>query len=213
MKIVLGISGSIAAYKAAELASQLVKAGHRVDVVMTAAATEFITPLTLRTLTRRPVLLGLEDEKSSWKPGHIELADEADLLLVAPATANTLANFAHGLAPDSLSSIYLALPRATPVVLAPAMNGKMWRHPATARNVGQLKADGCRIVGPAAGQLACGYEGIGRMAEVADILAAIDLDRGGGSDPPPWFTRESRRRAGKRRHRSDRPRRTRGPSR
>lgn len=173
MNIVLGISGSIAAYKSAELASQLVKAGHEVDVVMTAAATEFITPLTLQTLTRRAVLLGLEDEKSSWKPGHIELADQAGLFLVAPATANTLANLAHGLAPDSLSSVYLALPRATPVVIAPAMNGKMWQHPATRRNVERLKEDGCRFVGPAEGQLACGYEGIGRMAEVADILAAI----------------------------------------
>lgn len=174
MNIVLGISGSIAAYKAAELASQLVKAGHEVHVVMTAAATEFITPLTLQTLTRRPVLLGLEDEKSSWKPGHIDLADNADLLLVAPATANTLANFACGLAPDSLSSVYLALPRTTPVVLAPAMNGKMWDHPATRRNVEQLEADGARFVGPAEGQLACGYEGVGRMAEVADILAALE---------------------------------------
>lgn len=173
MKIVLGITGSIAAYKAAELASQLVKAGHQVDGVMTAAATEFITPLTLQTLTRRPVLLGLEDEKSSWKPGHIELADEADLFLVAPASANTLANLANGLAPDSLGSIYLALPRTTPVLLAPAMNGKMWEHPATQRNVGQLKQDGCRFVGPAEGQLACGYEGLGRMAEVADIVAAV----------------------------------------
>lgn len=173
MKIVLGISGSIAAYKAAELASQLVKAGHEVNGVMTSAATEFITPLTLQTLTRRPVLLGLEDEKSSWKPGHIELADEADLFLVAPASANTLANLANGLAPDSLGSIYLALPRTTSVVLAPAMNGKMWEHPATQRNVEQLKQDGCRFVGPAEGQLACGYEGLGRMAEVADIVAAI----------------------------------------
>ncbi len=173
MNIVLGISGSIAAYKAAELASQLAKAGHEVNCVMTAAATEFITPLTLQTLTRRPVLLGLEDEKSSWKPGHIELADNADLLLIAPATANTLANLANGLAPDSLSSVYLALPRTTPVVLAPAMNGKMWEHPATQRNVERLKEDGCRFVGPASGDLACGYEGIGRMAEVGDILGAL----------------------------------------
>jgi phosphopantothenoylcysteine decarboxylase/phosphopantothenoylcysteine decarboxylase/phosphopantothenate--cysteine ligase len=173
MKIVLGISGSIAAYKAADLASQLIKAGHDVHVVMTAAATEFLTPLTLQTLTRQPVLLGLEDEKSSWKPGHIDLADTAEVLLVAPATANTLANFAHGLAPDSLSSVYLALPRTTPVLLAPAMNGKMWLHPATTRNVDQLRADGCHFVGPGEGQLACGYEGIGRMAEVSEIMSAL----------------------------------------
>ncbi|GAA5482628.1 flavoprotein [Haloferula sargassicola] len=173
MNIVLGITGSIAAYKAADLASRLVKAGHRVDVAMTRAATEFITPLTLQTLTRRPVLVSLEDEKQSWKPGHIELADEADLFLAAPLSANTLGHFAHGLAPDPLSSIYLALPRTTPVVLAPAMNGKMWLHPATQRNVALLRDDGCRFVGPAEGSLACGYEGIGRMAEVEDILAAL----------------------------------------
>ncbi|MGL4400834.1 MAG: flavoprotein [Luteolibacter sp.] len=173
MKIVLGISGSIAAYKAADLASQLVKLGHEVDVVMTRSAVEFITPLTLQTLTRRPVLVSLEDEKQSWKPGHIELADQADLLLVAPATANTLANFAHGLAPDTLSSIYLALPRGTPVLIAPAMNGKMWLHPATQRNLAQLTADGCTFVGPAEGELACGYEGIGRLAPVEEILAKV----------------------------------------
>ena len=173
MNIVLGVTGSIAAYKSAELASQLVKQGHRVDVVMTRAATEFIAPLTFQTLTRRPVLVSLEDEKQSWKPGHIELADEAGLFLVAPASANTLGNLANGLAPDPLSSIYLALPRTTPVVIAPAMNGKMWEHPATRRNVARLKEDGCRFIGPAEGQLACGYEGIGRMEEISEILSAL----------------------------------------
>ncbi|MBB5353181.1 phosphopantothenoylcysteine decarboxylase/phosphopantothenoylcysteine decarboxylase/phosphopantothenate--cysteine ligase [Haloferula luteola] len=173
MNIVLGVTGSIAAFKAAELASRLVKIGHRVDTVMTRAATEFIAPLTFQTLTRRPVLVSLEDEKQSWKPGHIALADEADCFLVAPLSANTLGHFAQGLAPDSLSSIYLALPRTTPVILAPAMNGKMWLHPATQRNVAQLKEDGCHLVGPAEGMLACGYEGVGRMAEVEAILAAL----------------------------------------
>ncbi|MFU8892803.1 MAG: flavoprotein [Luteolibacter sp.] len=176
-KILLGISGSIAAYKAAELASQLVKLGHTVDVVMTRHATEFVTPLTLQTLTRRPVLVSLEDEKQSWKPGHIDLADHADLFLCAPATANTLANFAHGLAPDSLSSTYLALPRNTPVFLAPAMNGKMWLHPATQRNLETLKSDGCHIIGPASGDLACGYQGIGRMSEPQEIIEAIARTR------------------------------------
>lgn len=173
MNIVLGITGSIAAYKAADLASQLMKQGHEVHVVMTRAATEFITPLTLQVLTRQAVLVTLEDEKQSWKPGHIELADNADLFLVAPLSANTLGNFANGLAPDPLSSIYLALPRTASVVLAPAMNGKMWDHPATQRNVSQLKEDGCRFVGPAEGDLACGYEGIGRMAEVEEVLKAV----------------------------------------
>jgi phosphopantothenoylcysteine decarboxylase len=173
MNIVLGISGSIAAYKAADLASQFVKLGHEVHVVMTRSAMEFITPLTLQTLTRQPVLVSLEDEKNSWKPGHIELADNADLFLVAPATANVLGNFANGLAPDPLASIYLALPRTTPVLIAPAMNGKMWLHPATQRNVAQLKQDGCHFIDPAEGDLACGYEGIGRLAPVEEILARI----------------------------------------
>lgn len=173
MHIVLGISGSIAAYKAADLASQLVKQGHEVHVVMTHAATEFITPLTLQTLTRQPVLVSLEDEKQSWKPGHIDLADRTNLLLVAPATANVLANFAQGLSPDPLSSIYLALPRKTPVLIAPAMNGKMWLHPATQRNLAHLETDGCHFIGPAEGELACGYEGIGRLAEVEEILGKV----------------------------------------
>ena len=173
MKIVLGISGSIAAYKAADLASRLAKAGHQVHAVMTCSACEFITPLTFQTLTRNPVLLSLEDEKSSWTPGHIELADTTDLLLIAPASANVIGNLANGLAPDSLSSIYLALPPLTPRYLAPAMNGKMWLHPATQRNVSRLKEDGCRFIGPAEGDLACGYQGVGRLAEVDDILDAV----------------------------------------
>lgn len=173
MNIILGITGSIAAYKAADLASQLVKQGHSVHAVMTRSATEFITPLTLQTLTRNPVVVSLEDEKQSWKPGHIDLADQADLFLVAPATANVIANFAHGLAPDPLTSIYLALPRTTRVLIAPAMNGKMWLHPATQRNMDILKHDGCEFVGPAEGELACGYEGIGRLSLIEEILKAI----------------------------------------
>lgn len=170
MNIVLGITGSIAAYKAADLTSQLVKQGHEVHCVMTKAAVEFITPLTLQVLSRQPVLVSLQDEKDSWKPGHIHLADHADLFLVAPLSADTLGNFANGLAPDPLSSIYLALPPKTPVLLAPAMNGKMWQHPATARNIAQLKEDGCQFIDPAEGDLACGYQGVGRLATVEDIL-------------------------------------------
>ena len=173
MNIILGITGSIAAYKAADIASQLVKAGHEVHAVMTKAATEFITPLTLQVLTRQPVLVTLEDEKQSWKPGHIELADRADLFLVAPASADVIGNFANGLAPDPLSSIYLALPRTTKVLIAPAMNGKMWLHPAVQRNVARLLEDGCKFVGPAEGDLACGYQGVGRMAAVEEVLAAV----------------------------------------
>lgn len=173
MKIVLGITGSIAAYKAADLASRLVSLGHDVHAVMTGSACDFISPLTLQTLTRHPVLVSLEDEKNSWKPGHIELADTAELFLVAPASANTIACMANGLAPDPLTSIYLALPRDTGVLIAPAMNGKMWLHPATRRNVSRMEEDGCQFVGPASGDLACGYQGTGRLADVADILARI----------------------------------------
>ena len=180
MNIILGITGSIAAYKSADLASQLTKLGHEVHIVMTKAATEFITPLTLQVISKQPVLISLEDEKNSWKPGHIELADNADLFLVAPASADTLGQFANGLAPDPLSAIYLALPYKTLKFVAPAMNGKMWNHPATQRNLLQLKDDGVNVIDPAKGELACGYQGIGRLAELEDILEAIlgenDLD-------------------------------------
>jgi len=174
MKITLGISASIAAYKAADLASQLVKRGHEVHAVMTPSAAEFVTPLTLQTLTRNPVLTSLEDEKQSWVPGHIQLADQCDLFLVAPATANLLAEFANGLAPNPLSSVYLALPATTPKWIAPAMNGKMWLHPATQRNVARLREDGCEFIDPVEGQLACGYEGIGRLADIETILSLVD---------------------------------------
>lgn len=170
--IVIGITGSIAAYKAADLTSALVKLGHEVHCVMTQSATEFITPLTLQVLSRNPVLVTLEDEKQSWKPGHIDLADRADLLVVAPASANSIGNFANGLAPDPLSSIYLAT-RAK-VLIAPAMNGKMWQHPATQRNIHRLIDDGCTIHGPEEyGMLACGYEGTGRLMPVDSILEQI----------------------------------------
>jgi len=170
--ILLGITGSIAAFRAADIASQLIKAGQDVHALMTRHACEFIGPLTIQTLTRNPVLASLEDEKQSWKPGHIDLADRAGLFLVAPATANCLALLANGGAPDSLTSTYLALPRDTPVLIAPAMNGKMWLHPATQRNVEQLKADGCHFIDPEEGDLACGYQGIGRLAPIEDIVSA-----------------------------------------
>lgn len=174
MKIVLGISGSIAAYKAADIASALTKDGHDVHCIMTPTAAEFITPLTLQVLSRHPVLSSLEDEKQSWVPGHIHLADSADLFLVAPASADTMANFANGLAPDSLSSTYLALPRKTPVIICPAMNGKMWDHPATQRNLAILLKDGVTIHGPDDdGMLACGYKGTGRLMPVDSILEKV----------------------------------------
>lgn len=171
--IVLGITGSIAAYKAADLTSRLVKDGHTVHCVMTKSAVEFITPLTIQTLSRNPVLISLEDEKDSWKPGHIGLADNADLVVIAPASANTIGLLANGLAPDSLTSVYLAT--KAPVLIAPAMNGKMWEHAATQRNVAQLKEDGCQFIGPEAdGMLACGYKGAGRLWDIEGIQQRIN---------------------------------------
>ncbi|MDX2080673.1 MAG: bifunctional phosphopantothenoylcysteine decarboxylase/phosphopantothenate--cysteine ligase CoaBC [Terrimicrobiaceae bacterium] len=169
--IVLGVTGSIAAYKAAEITSRLVKAGHDVFVVMTRHALEFITPLTLQTLSRQPVTTGIFDEKESWHPGHIALADRADLLLVAPATANVIAKLANGIADDALTSIALAT--RAPLLIAPAMNGKMWEHPATTENTMRLKERGAIFVGPEEGLLACGYEGVGRLWNVDGILDEV----------------------------------------
>ncbi len=165
--IILGVTGSIAAYKAAELASLIVKQGHDVFVVMTKDATEFITPLTLQTLSKNPVTASFYDEKQSWHPGHIALADRADLLLIAPATAHIIAELAHGLAGHPLAAIALAT--RAPILLAPAMNGKMWEHPATKENVATLGGRGVEFIGPEAGMLACGYEGIGRLWKVDEI--------------------------------------------
>ncbi len=172
-RIVLGVTGSIAAYKAADLASSLTKSGHQVTVVMTQDAQEFITPLTLQTLSKQPVVTNLFDEKESWRPGHIQLADEADLLLIAPATANALAQIAQGLAGDTLTAIALAT--RAPMLIAPAMNGKMWLHPATQKHVETLRGWQVEFEGPEAdGMLACGYEGVGRLAPVEDILARAE---------------------------------------
>src|SRR5208337_4907015 len=167
--IVLGVTGSIAACKAADLASQLTKAGCDVHVVMTAGALKFITPLPFKTLSRNPVVTELFDEEEGWKPAHIKLADEADLLLIAPATADVLAKLACGLADDALTCIALALNPKAGLLIAPAMNGKMWLHPATQQNVKTLAARGVEFIGPDAGMLSCGYEGIGRMWPVEAI--------------------------------------------
>jgi len=170
-RIVLGVTGSIAAYKAADLVSALVKLGADVQVVMTPGAARFITPMTLQVLSRRPVAQDLWEEGRGWVPGHIEIADTADLLLVAPATADALGRFAHGLAPDLLSCVYLATP--APVMLCPAMNGKMLAHPATVANLAALRARGHVIVDPCEGVLACGYEGQGKLAPVDEIVARV----------------------------------------
>jgi len=167
---VLGVTGSIAAHKAVDLASLLTKEGCDVRVVMTADALKFITPLPFKTLSRHPVVTDLYDEEEGWKPTHITLADAAALLLIAPATANVIAKLAHGIADDALTCIALALNPQARLLLAPAMNGKMWQHPATQQNVATLKARGVHLVGPDAGMLSCGYEGVGRL-ELVDQIA------------------------------------------
>src|SRR6201988_4639876 len=171
--VVLGVSGSIAAYKSAELASLLVKQGHEVFVVMTRDATEFISPLTLQTLSKNPVTTSFFDEKENWRPGHIELADRASLLLIAPATAHVIAELASGLPGHPLAAIALAT--RAPILMAPAMNGKMWEHPATQQNVATLKSRGVEFIGPEEGMLACGYEGLGRLWPV-DAVAKRALE-------------------------------------
>lgn len=168
-KIALGVTGSIAAYKAAEITSLLVKEGAEVQVLMTEEAKEFITPLTLKTLSRRPVYCGLwNEDAASWKPGHIEIAGWADLFLVAPATAHIIACFAQGLAPEALSCVYLAT--RAPVVIAPAMNVNMLTHPATQTNLNILRERGNIIIEPDEGMLACGYSGKGKLAAPAKIV-------------------------------------------
>ena len=168
--LALGVSGSIASYKAADLTSELRKAGADVHVVMTESATQFISALTLGTLSRNPVLTSFWEEEG-WQPGHIELADKIDLFLVAPATAQQVGNYANGLAPDLLGAIYLAT--KAPVMLAPAMNGKMYEHEAVQKNLEILKGRGVEIIEPVVGELACGYEGIGKLAPLDEIIKGV----------------------------------------
>ncbi len=169
MKILLGIGGGIAAYKAAELARQLMQQGHEVQVVMTAAAQEFVKPLTFAALTGRKVLTDLFAIESAIE--HVSVAEESDLLVIAPATADLMAKMAHGLAGDFLTTIYLAF--TGPVVIAPAMNVNMWRHPATQENLETLRRRGHRVVEPEEGYLACGMTGPGRLADPETIAKAV----------------------------------------
>jgi phosphopantothenoylcysteine decarboxylase/phosphopantothenate--cysteine ligase len=170
--ILLIIGGGIAAYKAPELIRLIRKAGGKVRVILSKAGSEFVTPLTLASVAGVPIhqeLFSLTDEAEM---GHIELSRAADLLVVAPATADLMAKAAHGLAPDLAATTLLATDK--PVLMAPAMNVRMWFHPATQRNLSQLRADGIRFVGPDDGEMACGEFGPGRMAEPAAILSAIE---------------------------------------
>jgi phosphopantothenoylcysteine synthetase/decarboxylase len=169
--VLLGVTGSIAAAKAADLASLLAKSGAAVDVVMTAEAQRFVGALTFTALTHRPVTTDLWDEAQGGRPTHIDLADAASVVVVAPATAHLIAQHAHGLASDALTSILLAT--RAPVLMAPAMNGKMWTHPATEANVALLRKRGVEFIGPDRGMLACGYEGIGRLWPVEKIAQRV----------------------------------------
>ena len=169
--IVLGVTGSIAAYKACELARLMVKAGWDVHVIMTAAAQKFVAPLTFQTLSRNPVGTDAFAPPADWTPEHVALAERADILLVAPCTANFIAKLAHGLADDLLASTALAT--RAPLVIAPAMNDGMWDNPATQLNLDILRARGVSIIEPGEGELACGACGNGRMAgpkEIFDFL-------------------------------------------
>jgi phosphopantothenoylcysteine decarboxylase/phosphopantothenate--cysteine ligase len=170
-KVVLGITGGIAAYKAAELCRRLVQSSIDVQVIMTDAAREFVTPVTMQALSGRPVFTDMWDARVPDNMGHIELSRGADAIVVAPATADFLAKLAHGLADDLLSSLCLA--RECPLLVAPAMNRQMWDHPATRRNVAQLAGDGITVIGPASGDQACGEVGMGRMVEPAEIADAV----------------------------------------
>ena len=167
----LGVTGSIAAYKAAELVRMIQREGWDVSVVMTSCASEFVSPLTFQTLSRNAVGTGLFDEKDGWHPEHISYADRADVVLIAPCTANVMAKVAHGLADDLLTCTVLAT--RAPVVIAPAMNDAMWENAATRANMALLRSRGVTMVDVGTGDLACGREGQGRLADLDKIIESV----------------------------------------
>jgi phosphopantothenoylcysteine decarboxylase/phosphopantothenate--cysteine ligase len=170
--VIVGVTGSIAAYKSCELVRVLVKAGHDVKVIMTVAATKFAAPLTFQTLSRNPVFVDQFELPSEWKPEHISLADDADLLVIAPCTANVMARMTYGLADDLLTATALAT--RAPIVIAPAMNTGMWDNVATQANVKTLISRGVLFVDADSGELACGDYGKGRMAEPEAIARVVE---------------------------------------
>lgn len=170
-ELVIGVSGGVAAFKSAALVSQLVQAGASVTVVMTAAAEQFVGTATFAALSGRPVYRRLFDEASSPLGPHVELAQRARLMCVAPATANFLAKAAHGIADDLLTTLYLSF--RGPILMAPAMNCQMWERPSVQRNVAQLDGDGVKIIHPEDGWLSCRTKGVGRMASPESIASAI----------------------------------------
>jgi phosphopantothenoylcysteine decarboxylase/phosphopantothenate--cysteine ligase len=172
--IVLGVTGSIAAYKACELVRLLVKEEHEVHVIMTQCAQKFVSVLTFQTLSRNPVAETMFDDPEEWVPGHISLAEKADLFVIAPCTANVLAKVTHGLADDLLTATALAT--RAPLLIAPAMNTGMWENPATQQNMNILTSRGIHFVDAGTGDLACGITGKGRMAEpqqIAEVIAKL----------------------------------------
>lgn len=174
-RIVLGVSGGIAAYKAIDLASKLAQSGATVDVIMTRSSTEFLRPLSFEAITKRRVHIDVFEPWSETEKGHISLADDADLLVVAPATANTIARLAYGMADDMLTVTHLsATPRGVPLVIAPAMEHHMFIHPATQANIATLQARGAWVIGPEHGRLASGAVGLGRLAAPERILGVIE---------------------------------------
>jgi phosphopantothenoylcysteine decarboxylase/phosphopantothenate--cysteine ligase len=179
-QVVLGVCGSIAAYKAADLASKLVQQGAKVDVILTDAAREFIAPLTFRSLTGRPVFTNLYRPETDLPEEHVAIARRTDLILIAPASATTIARLAHGLADDFLSLTCLA--SKAPLLVAPAMDSQMWEAAATQENVETLRRRGVTFVGPASGRLASGLEGYGRLADPLEVLAAVKQQLAKGGD-------------------------------
>jgi len=179
-KVILGVTGSIACYKAADLASKLTQEGAQVDVILTHAAGNFITPLTFRSLTHRPVITDIFDVESEQAVSHVAMAQSTDIIVIAPATANIIAKLAHGLADDALTTTVLA--SSAPIAVAPAMDGYMFDNPATQENLEKLRQRGVTIIGPAEGHLASGLKGMGRLVEVPQIVDTISAILGRQGD-------------------------------
>jgi phosphopantothenoylcysteine decarboxylase/phosphopantothenate--cysteine ligase len=172
-KIVLGLTGGIACYKAAELTRALVKAGASVQVAMTQAATQFITPVTMQAVSGKPVFFDQWDARIPNNMAHIDLTRDADAIVIAPCSTDFMFKLAHGACDDLLSTLCIARPASVPLLIAPAMNVEMWQNPATRRNAAQVRADGIAVLGPAAGEQACGEVGMGRMLEPEQLLEEI----------------------------------------
>jgi phosphopantothenoylcysteine decarboxylase/phosphopantothenate--cysteine ligase len=167
--VILGVTGSIAAYKACELVSLLKKEAIDVRVILTKEAAEFITPLTFQTISQNKTITGMFESPEEWNPRHISLADKANLVLIAPATANVIGKLAAGICDDMLTCTTFAT--KAPVLIAPAMNDKMYKHPVTQANIARLKKIGYHFIGPVKGRLACGCDGMGHIADIADIVS------------------------------------------